>query len=263
MCTINKKLLRLAAVIYDDVVRSKSNRPFISLPVDSWQRCADLARRVRRAELRDWHLAAEALLTDLRYSLASLQCEFEMVSRQLPGANSVRIVTTPHRLYTDLVALASEFGGIEYDLRQRRLSVTTEPIELSGVYLGPFEIQLNWSRQGSFGRHAYRINARDPHPPESRQDVTHPHVADGVLCEGEGKHAIAQALEQARLLDFFTLVAGVLRNYNADSPFVELELWSGVTCTDCGAMIVDGGDGYACQSCGETICGSCEISCAV
>ena len=32
MCTINRKLLRLAAVIYDDVVRSQSNRPCISLP---------------------------------------------------------------------------------------------------------------------------------------------------------------------------------------------------------------------------------------
>jgi hypothetical protein len=261
MCTRNKKLLRLAANIYDDVVRSRSNRRYFSLPVDSWQRCAELARRARRAELRDWQLAAKALLSDLRYSLASLQGELETVSQQLPGTNLLRILTTPHLLYTDLVALESEFGGIDYDLGHRRLRVTTEPIELAGVYLGPFEIQLNWSRQGSFGRPEYRINATDPHPPESRQDVTHPHVADGVLCEGEGKHAIGQALEQARLLDFFTLVSGVLRTYNAESPFVELELWRGTTCSDCGAVVSEG-DGYACQSCGETLCGTCEISCA-
>ncbi len=259
MCTINKPLLRLAAVIYDDLARSKSTRPFISLPVDSWQRCVELARRARRAELRDWHLAAGALLSDLRYSLSSVQGELESVSQQVPGINSVRVLTTPHRVFTDLVALQTEFGELEYDLRQRRISVCTEPIELAGVYLGPFEIQLNWSER--FGRHPYRINARDPHPAESRQDVTHPHVADGVLCEGDGRYAIRQALEQARLLDFFTLVAGVLRTYNAESPFVELELWRGVTCSDCGAIVADG-DGYACQSCGETLCGSCESCCA-
>ena len=48
---------------------------------------------------------------------------------------------------------------------------------------------------------------------------------DERLCEGDGRSAIRQALAQGRLLDFFMLVAGGLRTYNAESPFVALEIW--------------------------------------
>ena len=261
MCTINRPLLRLASDIHDDLVRSQSNYRSLSLPIDAWERCADLARRTRRAELRGWLLAAGILRQDLRYALNEVQTALTLTLEQLPSPHSVRLPTTPRQIYADLVELEVEFGGLDFDLRERRISVTTEPIELEGVYLGPFAIQLHWGGQGSARRHSYRIIAQDPHPADSRQDVTHPHVADEVLCEGEGKYAIRQALEQARLLDFFTLVAGVLRTYNAESPFVELALWRGVSCDDCGA-VVDEGDAYRCQACEDTICGGCESCCA-
>src|SRR4029078_3338290 len=100
-----------------------------------------------------------------------------------------------------------------------RLSVITEAILLDGVYLGPFEIQLNWSRAPDSDRICYRVMAEDPHPAESRDNVTHPHVMDELLCEGDGKHAIRLALSEGRLLDFFTLVAGLLRTHQPESPF--------------------------------------------
>src|SRR6185503_21200255 len=127
-------------------------------------------------------------------------------------------------------------------------------------YLGPFEIQLQWSRQLQGDAPAYRVLAKDPHPAESRDNVTHPHVMDEILCEGDGRHAIRQALSQGWLLDFFTLVSGVLRTYNPESPFVELALWSGSSCSDCGAL-VDEDYSYSCHKCGDTICGECETVC--
>ena len=84
---------------------------------------------------------------------------------------------------------------------------------------------------------------------------------DEHLCEGDGRAAIRQALAQGRLLDFFMLVAGGLRTYNAESPFVALEIWGGATCSDCGA-VVDEDERLACQRCEETICSGCEVVCS-
>jgi hypothetical protein len=167
-------------------------------------------------------------------------------------------LVTIYDIYQDLVALEAEFGNLDMDSQGRWLSVTTEGIELNGVYLGPFEIRLAWNRIASDA--AYRVIATDPHPCSSRDSVTHPHVADEVLCEGDGRHAIRSALAQGRLLDFFTLVASVLRTYNRESPYVPLAEWFGQACSDCGAA-TDSEDSYACQRCGEIVCEDCETCC--
>jgi hypothetical protein len=103
MCIINRPLLRLAAVIHDDLLRRQSSQRSVSLPVDSWQRCAALARRTRRAELRGWQLAAQVLRQDLRYALGAVQTELATALEQLPSPRSVQMLTTPRRIYADLV----------------------------------------------------------------------------------------------------------------------------------------------------------------
>jgi hypothetical protein len=196
----------------------------------------------------------------LRYTIPSVEAELAAVIRELPPTTVNESVAKTGDIYQDLVALGEEFDEIQYDLRGRWLSVTTEPIELEGIYLGPFEIRLDWGRPVDGEPPSYRVMAKDPRPAESRDSVTHPHVLDEVLCEGDGREAIRQALAQGRLLDFFTLVAGVLRNYNPESPFVELALWYGQSCSDCGAVVSDD-DCYVCQKCGSTLCEGCEITC--
>ena len=76
--------------------------------------------------------------------------------------------------------------------------------------------------------------ARDPHPAESRENVTHPHVMDEILCEGEGRHSIRQALAQGRLLDFFTLVAWRASNLQPRKPVCGARIVAGGSCGDCG-----------------------------
>jgi hypothetical protein len=169
-------------------------------------------------------------------------------------------LVTASDIYRDLVTLSEEFEELDYDVKTCRISITTDPIVLEGVFLGPFEIQLQWARVTKGGEPSYLVIAKDPHPAESRDNVTHPHVMDQVLCEGDGKHGIRRALDEGRLLDFFTLVSGVLRTYNPESPFVELALWSGSSCSDCGAL-VDEDYSYSCNKCGDTICGECETTC--
>jgi hypothetical protein len=260
MPTINKPLLKLALALHTQLASNGANDPFIELPVSSWDRCAELVRQLRRARLRGWHLAMNQLLGDLSYAIPSVQHELAAIQERLPRSTGIQCLATVSDIYQDLVSLSEEFEEFDADGRTQRLSVTTEAITLDNVYLGPFKIQLQSLRLSRGEGPAYRIIAKDPHPAESRENVTHPHVMDEILCEGDGRAAIRQALAQGRLLDFFTLIAGILRTYNQESPFVELALWHGSTCSDCGTL-VDEDDGYSCQKCGDTICGDCEATC--
>jgi len=249
----------LAAAIHAELAIHRHRDVSIELPTCSWDSCVELVRQSRRADLRGWHLAAAELRKDLSYTLTTLQSELTAIISQLPRITTTKTVATVGDLYEDLLALQKDFEELDYDLRGRWLSVTTEPITLEGIYLGPFEIRLDWGRMS--GDPAYRVIANDPHPAESRDTVTHPHVMDERLCEGDSRQAIRQAVVQGRLLDFFTLVANGVRSYNDDSPFVALALWHGGSCADCGAA-VDEDDRYTCQKCEEAICGNCEVTCS-
>jgi hypothetical protein len=260
MVEINKSLLRLAVTVRAQLGVSSSQVRLIDLPVDTWNRCVALVRQIRRAELRGWHLAAAELIDDLRFTIPTLESQLAAGVRELPPRTAPETFSKTGDVYRDLIALTDEFDEFDFDLRGRWLSVTTEPIHLQGIYLGPFEIRLDWGRTTRSDAATYRIIAREPHPADSRGNVIHPHVMDEILCEGDGKPAIRQALVEGRLLDFFTLVAGVLRNYNPESAFVELALWYGRSCSDCGA-VVDEEDCYVCQQCGESVCEGCEVTC--
>jgi hypothetical protein len=252
--------LRLAVAIRSELATRIGSRRSIELPLWSWERCVELVHQIRRAEMRGWHLAANELRRDLAYTIPPLQSELTALASQLPRSSTTEAITLSAigDIYQDLAAIENEFDDLEFDIQDRWLSVTTEPITLQNVYLGPFEIQLEWA--GASEEADYRVIAKEPHPPESRENVTHPHVMDEHLCEGHSRQSIHQALTQGRLLDFFTLVANGLRTYNEESPFVALEIWYGATCSDCGA-IVDEDDRYVCQRCEETICEGCEITC--
>lgn len=226
------------------------------MPDHRWDVCTRLARQIRRAQLRGWHLAKTRLLSDLRHAVNSLVQELTRVHSQISSATAPNFTPTIRDIYQDLRSLSEEFEELDFDLSTPHLSVTTEPIILEGVYLGPFEIRLRCDYR--HGVPSYRVIARDGHPAESRENVTHPHVMDEVLCEGDGRHAIRQALAQGRLFDFFSLVASVLRTYNPESPYVELALWQGRSCSDCGAITDEDSN---CQQCNSDICSDCETLC--
>jgi hypothetical protein len=253
-----KPLLRLARAISAQLASFGSSNRLVELPTCTWDRCAQLVRQIRRAELRGWHLAAEELRRDLDYTISTLHSELTSIASQASRIPTTKALATFGDVYRDLLALEEEFDEVDHDLRGRWLSVTTEPITLQGIYLGPFEIELDWGRTGDDC--AYRVIANDPHPATSRDNVTHPHVMDDRLCEGHSRQAIRQALSHGRLLDFFTIVANGLRTYNEDSPFVSLEIWHGASCSDCGA-VVDEENRYICQRCEETVCQGCEVAC--
>jgi hypothetical protein len=107
---------------------------------------------------------------------------------------------------------------------------------------------------------AYRVIAVRPCPAAGNDEVTHPHVRDETLCEGDGSVPIRAALSQGRLLDFFILVNQILQTYNPDSAHVLLDRWDGISCRDCGWRMPRDEHGL-CDRCEEPLCSDCSTHC--
>lgn len=256
----DKQDIRLAIELYDTLRTKLSQAEPQRLPLAAWQRCQSLHRRLELARQHGWLRAEQRMLGELRTAAGQLQVEAAQLERTLAGPSHEYLTQQPHDIYRDLQTIRREFGGLRYDGNARYVSVTTEPIELEEVYLGEFEIRLDLNNLSTDRPLSYRIVALDPHPAATNDCVTHPHVQDDQLCEGEGHHAIQTALRQGRLLDFFQVAAHLLGTYNASSPFVSLAAWYGAECSDCGRS-VDSDDQHVCEKCDVTLCDECYYTC--
>ena len=254
-----RQLLRLVAAIHQ---RYSQRRPadmaIIDLPEELWSLCGNSIRRMQKAHRRGWLLAAARERTLLMNRMAQLQDELAIQMANLRNMMANLRTASGAELYHDLRSLEEEFETVLYSSPDKTLSAHTEPIRLDGVYLGPFEIRLDW--QGLPDHHHYEVIATDPQPASSNEDVTHPHVSSRQLCEGDGTAAIRRALKEGRLADFFLIVANLLRTYNSSSPYVSLDDWEGVRCADCDTLVV-GDDRYCCDKCEAAICADCSRSC--
>ncbi len=229
----------------------------ISLPEAKWRECQRLARMHEKALSKGWFVAAETIRPRLIRALRDFR---ETLTQMLAG----QAQEMPHaclslrELHADLLGLFDEFSTVEPDLRGRTLSVITEPVVLEDVYLGPFRIELELdSGENGF---RYDVIAIDPNPPASDEDVTHPHVRDNCLCEGEGILPIRRALSEGRLSDFFQIVTQILHSYNPGSAYVALGEWMGVSCTACGASVCDD-ERTSCSRTCDPLCYECAVTC--
>jgi len=252
----DRTLLR-AALKIGEVYERESMKVCPEPPEPSWREVHRVHRLWCQANKRRWN-CERILVRGLRMRLDELRKAIDKFASNLV-ADSRDFLPTSKTIHADLVALCSEFAEIQVELREGHLSVITDPISLEGVKLGPFEIRLYWSRLLS--GHAYDVHALEPNPAAANDSVSHPHVQDDSLCEGEGKVAIRAALQQGRLLDFFLLVRQILETYNPRSAYVQLSDWLGVTCSDCGTSSSED-ESFGCGRCGCDLCGDCSRSCS-
>lgn len=209
---------------------------------------------------RNWNAAAEEMtdrvvqnLRDLPYYAGEIQRMIESNKPKLPAIRDV---------LADLEQAQEEFEDLKYVDDGEMLVVATQAIELEGYYLGEFQIRLQIGSLSEFKRHGaiYQVVALDPHPAACNDVVTHPHVSDEHMCEGDASAAIEAALTNGRICDFFQLVTAVLNNYNPNSPYVALADWEGRPCYDCGyTMGTD--DSHCCSSCENDFCDECTSYC--
>ena len=172
---------------------------------------------------------------------------------------------TVREVYEELRQLDEEFERVQYHHDSKLLCVVTDRIELEGTYLGDFEIQLHVPSLAEMRRnHAiYRIVALDPHPASCNEHVTHPHVSDEHLCEGDASAAIEAALANGRVCDFFILVRSVLTPTTTRTPLTSG--WTsgdGTPCYDCGCSC-SSDEMYFCESCERDFCSECYSCCRV
>lgn len=203
--------------------------------------------------------AAQSVRTSARYTLADLRSELDQMrpslERAIPDLPELRTI------WLDLKQINDEFENVRHDIKAHVISVDTDPIELEETYLGPFRVVLSLPQLANPQRWpAYKVVALDPNPAQGNESVTHPHVSDERLCEGDATISIRAALQEGRLCDFFMLVRQVLQTYNRHSPYVSLEKWSGAPCYDCG-YLMDEEESYTCDVCGDAFCNECICNC--
>ncbi len=255
MNVARRRLLIRAAIAIGG--RRAPPSPFADLPVAAWQSCLRSAELLNESEQRGWQVAQAACRERLYRQLGDLSRQLDATIGELSHAPAAWSATA-HDVFDDLCALETEFVGLRIDLQARELAVTTEPIILEGMLFGAFEIVLAWSARE--GPHCYQVVALEPHPAAPNEDVTHPHVSDDQLCEGEGQAAIRQALAAGRLYDFFTIVNQTLATYNELSAYIPLRRWHGTECTQCG-YVPDPDDASSCERCACDLCEECGGSC--
>ena len=259
MSIINHNLLRTAGLIQVELVAHSHLYPALNLPKLHWERVERIARSVELARGRDWQAAARQREEELLRAVDELENALTRLTDQVRLRQAPQTIPTPAELYRDLVALESEFEALQCEPEGQTISVTTEPIVLEQIYLGPFQIRLSWQHR-SQETWCYTIVALEPHPAQCNDCVTHPHVTDETLCEGDGRRAIRSALAAGRLFDFFTIVGQLLLTYAPGRAYVELDQWNGLPCHDCGSTVSDD-DRYCCARCEETLCCDCGTCC--
>ncbi|WP_146600499.1 hypothetical protein, partial [Novipirellula aureliae] len=224
----------------------------------SFNQCRRWRRRLELANARNWKAAANDSADRLGGALDILRMRSTHAIDNLTRQTKPHLEPTETSVYRDIEGLRGEFEHVTIDRANQRITVRTSSISLEYVELGSFEIFLNWKfiKETS----PYDVLAVEPNYPSSNHSVTHPHVQGESLCEGEGSDAIRRALDEGRIYDFFCIVDHVLRNYNPDSAYVQIEDWNGVSCKACGDN-VDQDEVVGCCKCETVLCLDCSTSC--
>ena len=168
----------------------------------SYQQLERLRRRLESCYDRHFESGIECVKGQLRRMLPEMIEQLTCLNRILAEDRPTQV--TCNDLVAELQQVRQEFvDSFEYHHKDRTLSVQTDDIELHDEYLGPFEIRLDLAAIGQPDpRRTYKVIAVDPHPAAGDDGITHPHVSDEKLCEGEASLAIRNALKGGRLGDF-------------------------------------------------------------
>jgi hypothetical protein len=259
-----KNLIRMADRIQESLMKLKNSR-YLELMrqltsfAGELQELTTQSRKMGTSLVHGWFSAAERccksvnkLLCDIQYSLPRIRPLAEKPQIKTPKLSA---------LVSELDALEQEFGNTEFDTSDNTIYVITDSITLEDIYLGPFKIQLELNKLSELYQNVpYHVIALEPNPAATDDNVTHPHVSNEILCEGDGCVAIRAALEEGRICDFFTMVRSILNTYNPDSPYVALHDWDGEPCYECG-YVMGSDSSYYCSFCERDFCEECATYC--
>jgi hypothetical protein len=257
MPAFDRMLWRTASRIAEAL---RDQRPLLSavgLPSGAWEELQRLVQRRDDATRRGWSCATTDLCRQLQMRLKWLVTDLNAAAARLDQVAAP--LPAVGDLYQELLALQQEFDEVVINLKATLITVTTDAIALDGLDLGRFDLVWDWSRLDEHD--ALRVVAREPNGPADRDDITHPHVQDECLCEGEATVPLRQALESGRLGDYFLILRQTLETYNPRSAYVNLHDWHGLDCENCGATR-SRDDLFGCDNCDNRVCEDCLERCA-
>lgn len=257
--SFDRLLWKAADRIHDCLNSEKPSMIELLSPETPWLFWQRSLQRIRKVSDRQWAGAGAIVRQESLKVLTELTDRLDVCRSVLAPRNDAVGVSSVGDIYRDLASLRDEFPKVAAEFSSGSVSVTTEPIVLEETYLGPFEIKLIWT--DACDVLSYEVLACDPHPATTSDEVTHPHVESERLCEGDGRVPIRQALQQARLADFFLIVRQILETYNSGSAYVQLDQWAGRSCSDCGCQY-DEENGVCCSDCEIDLCDACGRNCA-
>lgn len=261
-----KKLIMLSNLLLDSLKKLNRSRlkQIQTLMEDFNDKCLEASKDKHlfdTAVEKSWLIGAESIRSRIERNLNDFSHHLQRFKELINTDETV--MPNFIDIHAELVQTEQEFGELQFDLKEKTISVTTGDIVLNDISFGPFGIKLSICQlEKLYTDIPYRIIALEPNPAGGNDSVTHPHVSDERLCEGDGHVAIRNAIEQGRFCDFFTLIKSILQTYNPDSPYVSLDDWQGRSCYDCGYTISDD-ESYYCERCDREYCGQCSTYCRV
>ena len=252
-----KKLTKVATAIHETLVSDLPQTPRVLLTA-AWAAVLHRQQLLQRANLDSrFPLARQRLVREV-----SDICERLTKGLLAPNSTGIQPFHPPaaiRMIYEDLVALDREFEELTVSLQRTTVAVDTPPIVLEDIPLGRFRIVLNWTDIAA-PYPPYCVVALDPHPAAGCEAWVHPHLDGETLCAGDGRAAIARALAEGRVYDFFVIVRQVLNTYNSGGAYMPLEEWHGEQCGDCGDRM-PASEIRSCEDCPEKMCGDCRSFC--
>jgi hypothetical protein len=259
-----KNLIKLSNLLLDGLneLKKAKLRQVQTVMEDFCARCSEATKDshlFHAAIERDWLTGAENILSRMNRNLNDFSYNLQKFKKLVKSDEMV--LPNLSDIFAELLQIQQEFGELKYDLKERTISVITEPITLEEIPFGPFEVKLFIDQISRLYSNApYKVIALKPNPAGTDDSVTHPHVSSERLCEGDGHVSIRKAIEQGRLCDFFAMTINILQTYNPDSPYVSLDDWEGISCYDCGYTMAED-DRYYCESCDRDYCPQCSTYC--
>ena len=149
---------------------------------DSATTLARLLRRIEIASSRNWHAAQTLAVSDFRRTTEQMENLLVETKTTISEVSQQPSVKT-NEVFLDLMALRQEFDDIRFDAETKILSGVSRRIQLEDLNLGCFRIELHLETLS--GRGHYEVIAVDTNRASSNDSVTHPHVQDDRLCEGD------------------------------------------------------------------------------
>jgi hypothetical protein len=203
--------------------------------------------RALKISVRSIYVQARRELEDAQYNFDSIYIPEVRTGCAVRSNEEVKISLLSNR---DFLSIENVF----IHRTNNTLFMTTEPIVIKDIPLGPFEVHVS-----PIIDNAGMAYALSPNPAISNPQVTHPNVNDNFICMGNGQNAYSLAVKQGRLCDAMQIAIAVVRTYGFRNPHLRIEAWHGENCEFCGklnmqANIVQCADchKYGCRECAFT-----------